>query len=58
MSLCHNSAVMKYYEDRRGLSLYMIKFQLEGDQEDLQNIKERTERYHSRGNIYWLLAIK
>ena len=35
-------------EDRRELSLYMLKLQLEEDQDYLNRIKERTESYHSR----------
>ncbi len=35
-------------KDRRELSLYMIKLQLEGDEDYLRTIKERTESYHSR----------
>jgi len=35
-------------EDRRELSLYMLKLQLEGDQDYLERIRERTESYHTR----------
>ena len=35
-------------QERRELSLYMLKLQLEGDQDYLNRIKERTESYHSR----------
>ena len=35
-------------EDRRELSLYMLKLQLEDDQDYLDRIKERTESYHAR----------
>mgnify|MGYP000297751568 CR=1 FL=1 len=36
------------HEERRELSLYMLKLQLENDQDYLNRIKERTESYHSR----------
>lgn len=35
-------------EDRRELTFYMIKLQLEGDQDYMNTIRERTESYHSR----------
>jgi len=35
-------------QDRRELSMYMIKLQLEGDQDYLRTIRDRTESYHSR----------
>lgn len=38
-------------EDRRELSLYMVKLQLEGDQDYLNTIRERTESYHSREHV-------
>tara|TARA_Y100000385_G_scaffold226473_1_gene237132 strand:+ start:1014 stop:1190 length:177 start_codon:yes stop_codon:yes gene_type:complete len=38
-------------EDRRELSMYMIKLQLEGDQDYLNTIRERTESYHSREHV-------
>jgi len=35
-------------QDRRELSMYMIKLQLEGDHDYLTTIRDRTESYHSR----------
>jgi len=38
-------------DDRRELSMYMIKLQLEGDKDYLNTIRERTESYHSREHV-------
>ena len=35
-------------EDRRELFLYMLKLQLENDEDLLKTIRDRTESYHSR----------
>ena len=35
-------------EERRELFMYVIKLQLESDQDYLKTIRERTESYHSR----------
>ena len=35
-------------EERREISLYMLKLQLEKDEGLLKTIRDRTESYHSR----------
>lgn len=35
-------------EERRELSLYILKLQLEKDEDLLKTIRDRTESYHSR----------
>jgi hypothetical protein len=35
-------------EERRELSLYILKLQLEKDEDLLNTIRERTESYHAR----------
>ena len=38
-------------EERRELSLYLLKLQLENDEGFLNTIRERTESYHTRKHV-------